>query len=71
MEANAIVELIKIAPAELRPYVRVLVMDDNEMIQSNIQGNLGPKSKGCLPEYLAGIVVLADPLHRKKVITNW
>ena len=71
METDTIIQIVKIAPVQLKAYVRVLVMDDDQTARSNIQEDLGPKSKGCLPGYLAGIRVLADPSHRKKVITNW
>ena len=71
METDAIVQLIKQAPEQLKCYVRTICLDDDTITRSHIKEDMGPKSKGCLPKDLAGVKVVADPSHRKRTVTKW
>ena len=71
METNAIVQLIKMEHKEVGAYVRVICMDNDTITRSHIQADLGPGSKGYLPQELARILAVADPSHRKRTVSNW
>lgn len=43
-------------------------MDDNATIPSHLSEDTGPDSKVRLPKCLTGIVLYADPSHRKRVV---
>ena len=68
MESNSIVKMVRNFPEKRNAYVRVLIMDDDATTPSHLKEDTGPKSKGTLPKSLAGIEVLADPSHRKRVV---
>ena len=65
METDAIVQLVKLAPVELNAYVRCICMDNGTVTRENLKEDTGKDSAGCFPKDLMGIVVLADPSHRK------
>ena len=70
MEADSIVGMVLNFPLKHDAYVRKLVMDDDATTPSHLEEDTGPNSSGRLPKYLAGILVLADPSHRKRVVGN-
>ena len=69
-EANSIVGMVLNSPLKHDAYVRKLVMDDDATTPSPLKEDTGPNSSGRLPKYLAGILVLVDPSHRKGVVGN-
>lgn len=71
METDVIVQLILCALKKLKAYVRKICMDDDTITRPHIQEDLGPKSKGCLPYYLVNIAVVADPSHKKRIVSKW
>ena len=70
MESELIVRLVLKAPKELKCYVRGLVLDDDTTTPAHLQEDMGEKSKGRLPKWLTGILLLADPSHRKRTWRN-
>ena len=70
MEADSIVGMVLNFPLKHDAYVCKLFMDDDATTPSNLKEDTGPNSSGRLPKYLAGILVLADPSHRKRVVGN-
>ena len=43
-------------------------MDDDVTTPAHLEEDNGPKSKGRFPNFLAGILILADPSHWKRVV---
>ena len=71
MESETIVRLVLNSPKKLGCYVRGLVMDDDTTTPAKLQEDEGEDSKGRLPKQLTGIMVYADPSHRKRTWRNW
>ena len=71
MESESIVKFVKKAPKNLGCYMQTIVLDYDTITPAHLKEDKGPKSKGQLPKYLAGVQVLADLSHRQKTWRNW
>ena len=70
MESEMVIQFVKSCPKKSGCYTRKIILDDDTTTPAHLKEDKGPDSKGRMPKHLSGVVVLADPTHRKRTWRN-